>query len=493
MNLLFVSAFTVFQALCSTVIALFVGSAAAFFTVNRTFLGKKFLLSLSSVPLCIPSLLVALGFVSFFGVSGTLNTILKSIFGLQEANSTFLYSFFGIIIAQGFYNFPLVMANIHDTWSAIPTEQADAARLLGANETRVFRTVTIFQILPAIVSSCMLVFLYCFFSFLIILLFGGVACTTLEVEIYKSARATLDFGTTTRLAITETVLACLFVALYTILEKKSSKNRGIAFYRLQTEEKINGVGERLFALLTFALILIFFIAPLFSIFYNGFSSAHEFFTFSTFAKLFKMRSFLPSLTRTLIVAICTSFLCVFVAFFYAVFLRSFDPIGKILILKIFPMIPMCISSVVTGVGIILLVKKGSPIHLILSQVFLTWPLAFRQIYAALSKIPDETIDAARILSRKKRDLVFRIYLPESVRGILSAAGFCFAVSAGDTTLPLVLAIQKFDTLALFTYRLAGNYRFHEACASGLILGSLCAIIFASTNRIKNKSMVKILG
>jgi thiamine transport system permease protein len=125
------------------------------------------------------------------------------------------------------------------------------------------------------------------------------------------------------------------------------------------------------------------------------------------------------------------------------------------------------------------------IHLILAQVFLNWPLAFRQIYAVLSKIPGETIDAARILSHRKRDLIFRIYLPQSSRGILSALGFCFAVSAGDTTLPLVLALPKFSNLSLFTYRLASCYRFHEACAAGLILGFLCAAVFAGTNRLKN--------
>ena len=79
-NLLAVSAFTVFQALCSTVIALVFGVAAAFFTANRSFPEKKILLSFSSVPFCIPTLLIALGFVSFFGLSGTLNSFLKSVF-----------------------------------------------------------------------------------------------------------------------------------------------------------------------------------------------------------------------------------------------------------------------------------------------------------------------------------------------------------------------------------------------------------------------------
>lgn len=483
-NLLSVSAFTVAQALCSTAIALLVGISAAFFTARRSFFGKRFLLSLSSVPLCIPALLVALGFVSFFGMSGTLNTIFKTVFGLQKPAVTFLYSFFGIVVAQGFYNFPLVMATVCDAWAHLPQEQSEVARLLGASEARLFRTVTIFQLMPAIVSSCMLVFLYCFFSFLIVLLFGGVGCTTLEVEIYKSARATLDFGETARLAAVETALACLFVALYALLEQKAAKTRGIAFHRREPPQNISGLSERLFAFVVFALILLFFLAPLFSIFYNALSSSQSIFTLSTLAKVLGMRGFSASLWTTVLIALATSTLCVIAAFLYSAFLRSFDSGGRILILRIIPMIPMAISSVVTGVVIVLTVKKGSVIHLILAQFFLTWPLAFRQIYASLSKIQQETLDAARILSQKRRDVIFRIYLPQSWRGILSAAGFCFAVSAGDTTLPLVLALPKFTNLSLFTYRLASAYRFHEACAAGLILGALCATVFAVANRVK---------
>jgi len=493
-NILYISAFTVLQALLSTGIALVFGVAGAFFTANRSFFGKKFLLSLSSLPFCIPSLLIALGFVSFFGLSGTLNSFLKSVFSFSEPPLRFLYSFLGIIIAQGFYNFPLVMASVHDVWTTLPTEQQDAARLLGAGEVRIFRTVTIFELLPALASSCMLVFLYCFFSFMIILLFGGVGTSTLEVEIYKAARASLDFAQTFKLALCETALACLFVALYSKLEQKSSQNRGISFYKRIPDTKIRSFSEKILAFFVFAFILLFFIAPIFSIFYNGLSSSRELFTFSTFLHVFKMKGFFPSLRTTLLIAFASSLLSVFVAFVYSAFLRSFDSRGKNLLLKVLPLLPMCVSSVVTGVIIIYFVRKGNVFHLILAQVFLTWALAFRQIYASLSKLPEETIESARLLSANPLNLVFRIYLPSSVRSLLSAFGFCFAVSAGDTTLPLVLALPKFTTLSLFTYRLAGSYRFHEACASGMILGLLCAIVFAIGNKMKvRKAKGEIYG
>ena len=94
------------------------------------------------------------------------------------------------------------------------------------------------------------------------------------------------------------------------------------------------------------------------------------------------------------------------------------------------------------------------------------------------------MDASLILSKSKLDIIWRVLLPVSKKSLISAFGFCFAISAGDTTLPLVLAIPRFDTLSLFTYRLAGAYRFNEACAAGVILGLICALVFVLTGRLR---------
>ena len=53
----------------------------------------------------------------------------------------------------------------------------------------------------------------------------------------------------------------------------------------------------------------------------------------------------------------------------------------------------------------------------------------------------------------------------------------FAVSLGDASMPLVLSIRNFDTLALYTYKLAGAYRFSQACACGGSVAAISMIIF----------------
>ena len=144
---------TLALAFFSTLLALFAGIPAAFFTSTRSFPGRRFLLSLSAVPLCLPPLLVALGYVMFWGMQGVANSAAAAVLGTNEPAFTFLYSPVGIVLAQGFYNFPLVMKTCSDSWSQLPTNQRDAALLLGASPLRVFRTITLVQLLPAIATS----------------------------------------------------------------------------------------------------------------------------------------------------------------------------------------------------------------------------------------------------------------------------------------------------------------------------------------------------
>lgn len=484
-SVLHVAGFTFIQAACSTLLAFIIGLPAAFFCARRKFFGRRFLLSLSAVPFCIPSLLIALGYVTFLGLNGTLNQFLMTVFGLEKPPVTFLYSFAGLIIAHGFYNFALIMKNVSDVWEKLPSECAESARLLGAGEFRIFRTVTFRQLLPAVSSSCMLVFIYCFLSFVLVLLFGGIGNSTLEVEIYKAARASMNFKQAFLLSAFETFILCLMVMFYFFLQQKKSASSGIQDNMKNARLPLSGKTE--YAGFVFLMLVtgVFFIFPLLGIAFNAFtSSAHGSegsFTLDSFVCIFRMKSFIPSVKSTIYLGCCTAALSVAAGFTYSLFLRFNERKGYRKLnafLNVAPMIPMCVSSVVLGLIFIMTVKRGNPFHLILAQTFMFWPVSFRVIYPQLMRISDATVDQAMLLARNVLDTAVRVILPVSRKSLLTAFGFAFAMSAGDTGLPLVMGISDFTTLSLFTYRLAGAYRFNEACASGVILGLLSGGILA---------------
>ena len=476
--LLKIATFTLVQAFCSTALAVALGIPAAAFVTHRDFPLKRALLASAAVPLCIPPLIVALGYVGFFGMNGVVNRAFSAIIGTDKKISGFLYSFWGIVIAQGFYNFPLVMLSVSDSWASLSSAQSDAAKMLGAGRIRIFFSITIFQLLSAIVSAIIPVFLYCFFSFLIVMLFGGIGTTTLEVELYQVARNSLDFSAASKIALLETALALSVIALYSAIEiKQKTTAKKTEAGNAPKRRKIKGA-EKIIAFFFFLLILIFFVSPLLCIVFSAFPNG----SLSAIKKIASKKGFFTAAIQTVKTGALTSVFSVATALLCATFLRLKR--HENLFLKALPMLPMAVSSVVMGFGMTAAVRTGTPFALVASQTALTWPLAFRQIWAGFSKISNETIDAAILLSPHKIDAVFSVLLPESRRSIISSLALCFAVSAGDTTLPLVLAIPSFDTLSLFTYRLAGSYRFSEACASALILGAWCSILFAFANKMK---------
>ena len=481
--------YTIKIAAVSTGIAVVFGLAAAFFTANRTFPGRRFLLALSAVPLSVPTLLIALGFVSVFGMHGSANKLLTAAAraagaDVQNAPLSFLYSFWGIVIVQGFYNFPLVMRLCSDVWQRLRPDEADAARLLGASEWQVFRTVTLYQLAPAIASSAMLVFLYCFFSFIIVLLFGSAGGTTLEVAVYRSVRSSLDLKQGAAFALCETLLAFLFVSLYSRFELSGRRSSGITGKSEAAQRRsLKADKEAVFFAAVFIPVVLFFLWPFFSVLGGAFKYKNAF-SFSTFGTLFSRPSFWLSLRNTLIASSATAAVSVAGACAASFFIHSIDPFKTKIGFRLVPILPMAVSSVVLSFGIIVLVRQGSPLLLIGAQSALLWPLAFRYISSALDRIPLSMLNAARLLSADPLDCVFRIQLPLLRRTLVSAFGFCFAAASAEASLPLMLSIPHFETLALFTYRLAGAYRFNEACAAGCILGLLSIGFFILGDKLK---------
>ncbi len=450
--------YTLEIALFSTLVSVLLGLPMAYFTARRRFPGRRLLLSFSAVSLCVPSLIVALGYVSFWGMNGTVNRF----FGTEFS---FLYSTAGIVIAQGFYNVPFITGIVSDAWERLPREQENAARLLGASEARILRTVTLRQLSGAIGAACIPVFLFCYFSFMIVLLFSPVGRSTLEVEIYHSIRTTLDIAAGTKLAVLETVTAFTIVLAYSYFARRSqTASSGVDYVPVVRRSLGSSAGA--FIPLVF-LILIFLICPLFSVFVSGASEI---------GKLIRGASFWKAALHSLETGVATGALCTLLGFSYSVAVKLCRKQGNV-ILQTVPVLPMAISSVVISWGATLIFHRGNPALLVVLQTLLYWPVAYRQIQNGMNRITYETDAAARILSRGWFDSVVRIYLPACKPVLISAFAYCFAISLGDATMPLVLSIRNFDTLALYTYKLAGAYRFSQACACGGIVAALSMIIF----------------
>ena len=475
--------YTLETALLSTLIAAVLGVGTAFFTARRNFWGRRFLLAAGIVPLCVPPLIIALGYVSFFGVNGIVSGWIKAIaVGLvrgQFEGLTFLYTTLGVVVAQGFYNFPLVTRIVNDAWERLPPQNENAARLLGAGECRVFFTITLPRLSGAIAAARIPVFLFCFFSFMIVLLFSPPGTSTLEVELYHSVRTTLDIKAGIGLAVIETVTALGIVFLYSyVIRKNQTGVDELSFKPVRV--KIAGTAfagrrQRIFEVAIFAMLviltLVFFAGPGIAVLISAFTQKKMntgVWSFSLFKGLFESRTFWRAFFNSLITGLCTATLCVVLSFVYSVAVRMKGKQQKVLF-QLIPVLPMAVSSVMLGWLLGLVFNGGNIVVLVICQTILYWPVGYKQLQNGMNQLTDDTQKAAILLSRSKFDCSLRFYLPACRTVLFTAFFYCFAMSIGDATLPLVLGIPNFTTLALYTYRLAGAFKFNQACACAVIM------------------------
>ncbi|MFA6892359.1 MAG: ABC transporter permease subunit, partial [Sphaerochaetaceae bacterium] len=160
--------FTLRQALYSTLASLAIGLPGAYILATYRFPGKRIVKAVATVPFVLPSILVVLGFVIFYGNNGILNRMMMAFLHKDEPVFHVLYSLGAIILAHAFYNFPVIMNLVSTYWEQMDPHPEQAALTLGASRGTIFRTITLPRLLPAILSASTLVFLFCYNSFAII-------------------------------------------------------------------------------------------------------------------------------------------------------------------------------------------------------------------------------------------------------------------------------------------------------------------------------------
>ncbi len=493
-NTLRILRFTLLQAFLSSLIALAMGLPGAWFIARTDFPGKRVVRSLSVVPFVLPPILVVLGFVTVFGNNGMINRLLMAMFSLEEPPLRILYSLKGILLAHGFYNFPVVLRIVSAFWEAIPTRQEHAARLMGAKGFYRFRTIIFPQLLPSILSSMLLVFLFCFSSFAIILVLGGgPKTTTIEVEIYRLARIAMDMRGAGRVALLASAVSILPLLLHT---GGGARFTGIGSGdndRRITQE--GGLSRKVLGTVYAVVMLVLVVTPLLGVIINGFlepagplgklqgslrwyrqiffpgGSSHDIFT-TISARAAAGTMLLASLTLLITIPAATLFALGTV--------RSSKRTAKFLDLA--ATLPMTISTVVLGAGYLLTsvrfpVLTGSPLFIAGAHSVIAFPFVYRSVLTVLKKIDGSYRQAAISLGAKPGRAFLDIEMPMLEPALFSAAAFAFALSVGEMNATLTLSGGTFSTLPITIYRLIGSYQFHGASALGTILIVLCGAAF----------------
>ena len=186
-------AFTIMQALLSTLLAIVLALPVATLLYRRKFFGSRVLQGIIAVPFLMPTIVVAIAlddYQRFF----------------RDNLDVFTAGLIGILMAHVFLNMGLIIRAVGSRIASLDEHQIEAAKLDGADGLRLWREIIFPQLRSTIAASSVLVFLYSATSFGIIRLLGGGAIETIETEIFVEALRNLDIAEASRLAFVQTVI-----------------------------------------------------------------------------------------------------------------------------------------------------------------------------------------------------------------------------------------------------------------------------------------------
>jgi len=146
---------TLLLSLAVTATTLVLGGAVGVYLARRRFVGRRVLLSMLTLPLSFPGVIVGFFVILLGGRQGVVPN-LGAHFGLEGL--TFAYGLLGLFLAYLYFSLPRAIATYTAAAEAMDMQLEEAARALGASRLRITKDVWLPQLAPTSVATGAIVF-----------------------------------------------------------------------------------------------------------------------------------------------------------------------------------------------------------------------------------------------------------------------------------------------------------------------------------------------
>jgi len=488
--------FTFWQAALSTLLTLLLALPGAFIYARYEFRGKRLLRAVSSVPFVLPTMVTAAAFRALLGSNGLINHWLMELFRVQAPPIQLEQTVAFFLLAHVFYNYTLVLRIVGEYWSRIDARTGEAAALLGANPYQVFFRITLPLLTPAVISSALLVFIFCFTSFGIVLLLGGPGQATIEVEIYRQAVNLFNLPMAASLSLLQILINFMLMWFYVRIGRKSPLSFFADTLPLRTK-KAQKPGEKLFLAANLAAMLLLLITPLIALVVASFS-AQGGFSIHYYLALFTHQSSsvfsLPAsqaIFNSLLFALATTILALLIGISATTALAA-PTLPCRSLLETLILLPLATSAVTMGFAFIVSLNRP-PLDLRdsiaivpLAHTLVAFPFVVRCLLPALRSIPHALRESAAMLGASPGRIWYRVDLPLTARAIAVSAVFAFSVSMGEFGATSFIARPYTPTMPVAIFRYLsqpGDLNYGQAMAMSSILMLVTITAFIALERL----------
>ncbi len=470
--------FTLLQASLSTVLSIVLAIPVARALHRQEFIGKNLLLIISGLCLVIPVIVAILGIVSIHGGKGWIAELFN-----VEVN--YLYSLTGILIAHVFFNLPLAVRVLLQSLYTVPNSSWRLASHLGLNSWQSFKFIEWPLFRAQLPATAGLIFLLCFTSFAVVLVFGGgLKYSTLEVAIYQALRFDFDIPKAVVLALIQiTVCVVIFVALIRY-------SRRFALQDLSAKSVFRDDGaepaQKIFDYIALAVFFLWIVLPITAIATNGLKF--------TGWSIINNTGFYRALAGSILVSLCSasvaSILVISLGYLSKQLLSVTKPSSaKTALLEISVQLSLVFPAFVLATGLFIMLKKyasvSGPVIVVLINALAILPFMVRVFLpAVLSTHKNDRLAAS--LGIKGFNRFKLVDWPVINKSFAWALGIGLALSLGDFSVIALFGSQDFVTLPLYLYRLMGAYKMDQAAVVGFMICLLCLLVFYGCNRFIGK-------
>jgi len=491
-NIRAVGWFTLWESVLSTLLCLLLGIPGAAVFARFSFRGRRALWALLLVPFVMPTVVVAVAFLTLIGPDGVTGIHLTG-------------TIWAILVAHVFFNYAIVVRTVGAAWMTLGDAQLEAAQDLGASPLRGFLTVTLPQLRSSILAAGSIVFLFAFTSFGIVVLLGGIHQRTLEVEIYDQTARFLNLDVAAVLTIVQLVGVVLLLVVFGRVQsdREQAVERGSPAAMLRPPRTHS---ERVFVGVNLAFIVLVLLSPLVVLIvrslhgvdgwsldaYSALRDARRGST-SFIAPVEAVMNSLRFATATTVMAVvlggCASWaLCSR----EGRRVRSASSITRS-VTETALMVPLGASAVTVGFGCLIALDappldlRSSSWMLPIAHTVIALPLVIRVLLPAIRSIDPNLLEAGESLGASRLRLWWSVELPLVWRQVVVAAGFAFAVSLGEFGATMFLVRADDPTLPIAIYRTLGRPgadNFSQALALSVILMAVTAAVVLVVDRLR---------
>ncbi|MBI3723740.1 ABC transporter permease subunit [bacterium] len=173
-------------ALVVVAVQLVLGTAIAYSTVRNRVHGARALDALSNITIALPSVVVGLALIAFYGPFGPVVALSKLVF---SRSLELTWTFWIVVLAHVLETFPYMVRSVSAVLQKMDPRLESAARSLGARRFHVFRTITLPQLRPALVAGSVLVLSRSVAEFGATIIVVSAVIRTAPIKIYAEAES----------------------------------------------------------------------------------------------------------------------------------------------------------------------------------------------------------------------------------------------------------------------------------------------------------------